>query len=213
MIENSLSKFGDYKTRIKKAILALRLHQGVILIDNKNRENEGDLVFSCEHMTVQQMALTIRYGSGIVCLCITEDKRKKLNLPMMVKNNTSTYHTGFTISIESAHGVSTGVSARDRLKTIKTAIPDDAKSDDFHKPGHIFPICAHFGGLLSRPGHTEASITLMSISGFKPMSVICELTNKDGSMAQIKDIMKFSYLHNMPVLAINDLILYLNDNK
>ncbi|WP_343128233.1 3,4-dihydroxy-2-butanone-4-phosphate synthase [Buchnera aphidicola (Takecallis taiwana)] len=207
-----LSKLSHYNTRIKKAILALRLHQGVILIDNKNRENEGDLIFSCENMTIKQMALTIRYGSGIVCLCITEKKRKQLDLPMMVKNNTSTYHTGFTISIESAKGISTGVSAKDRLKTIKTAISDTARSSDFNKPGHVFPLCAHSGGLLLRPGHTEASITLMSLAGFKPMSVICELTNKDGSMAQIKDIIQFSYLHNMPVLTIDDLILYVRNN-
>lgn len=213
MQEDVLFKFETYQERIQQAIKALQLHQGIILIDNKNRENEGDLVFSCENMTVQQMALTIRYGSGIVCLCITEKKRKKLNLPMMVKNNTSMYNTGFTVSIESAQGVSTGVSAKDRLKTIKTALPDTAKPSDFNKPGHVFPLCAHSGGLLSRPGHTEGSITLMTLAGFKPMSVICELTNKDGSMAKIKDIMKFSKINNMPILMIDDLILYLQNNN
>ncbi|QCI25853.1 3,4-dihydroxy-2-butanone-4-phosphate synthase [Buchnera aphidicola] len=209
MHKHVLSIFGNYKKRIEKAITALQSHQGIILIDNKNRENEGDLVFSCENMTIQQMALAIRYGSGIVCLCITEKKRKKLDLPMMVKKNTSVYNTGFTISIEAAYGVSTGVSAKDRLTTIKTALPDQAQPSDFNRPGHIFPICAHTGGILLRPGHTEASITLMRLAGFKPMSVICELTNKDGSMAQIKDIIKFSKLNNMPVLTIDDIILYL----
>ncbi|QCI27054.1 3,4-dihydroxy-2-butanone-4-phosphate synthase [Buchnera aphidicola] len=213
MIKKFLSKFGNYKNRIKKAIIALKLCQGVIIIDNKNRENEGDLVFSCENMTIQQMALTIRYGSGIVCLCITEKKRKKLKLPMMVKNNTSTYNTGFTVSIESSKGISTGVSAKDRIKTIKTAVFDTAISSDFNKPGHIFPVCAHKQGLLSRQGHTEASIVLTKLAGFKPMSVICELTNKNGSMAQIKDILKFSKIYKMPILTIDDLIRYLKNQE
>ena len=213
MLNNYLSIFGNYEERIKTAILALRLRRGIILIDNHNRENEGDLVFSCENMTIKQMALTIRYGSGIVCLCITEKKRKQLKLPMMVQDNTSTYNTGFTVSIESAHGISTGVSARDRLKTIKQAIPETAKPSDFNKPGHVFPVCAHVGGILSRPGHTEASIALMSLSGFKPMSVICELTNKDGSMAKIKDIIKFSKLNHMPILTIDDLISYFKNKN
>lgn len=213
MQTNVLLKLENYKQRIKQAITSLKLQQGIILIDNKDRENEGDLVFSCENMTLKQMALTIRHGSGIVCLCITEEKRKQLNLPMMVKDNTSTYNTGFTISIEAAQGVSTGVSAQDRLKTIKTALPDTAQPSDFNKPGHIFPICAHTGGLLKRAGHTEASITLMTLAGFKPMSVICELTNEDGSMAKIKDIIKFSKLNKMPILKIDDLILYLKNNE
>ncbi|CAL4042035.1 3,4-dihydroxy-2-butanone 4-phosphate synthase [Buchnera aphidicola (Phyllaphis fagi)] len=204
-----LSQFGNYKTRIQIAIHSLKTHNGVIITDDEHRENEGDLVFSCEHITVEQMALMIRYGSGIVCLCITEAKRKKLNLPMMVKNNTSTYSTGFTISIEASHGVSTGVSAKDRLKTIQTSISNTAKSSDFNKPGHVFPLCAHKEGILSRSGHTEASIELMMLAGFKPMSVICELTNKDGSMSRITEIIKFSKIHNIPILTIKDLTLHL----
>ncbi|CAL4318276.1 3,4-dihydroxy-2-butanone-4-phosphate synthase [Buchnera aphidicola] len=212
MNDYSLKQFGNFKDRIKLAISTLQSKNGIIILDDKNRENEGDLVFSCENMTTQQMALTIRYGSGIVCLCITENKRKQLNLPMMVKNNTSTYQTGFTVSIEASKGISTGVSAKDRLKTIQATIPDTAKPSDLNRPGHVFPVCAHQGGIFSRAGHTEASIEIMKLAGFKPMSVICELTNKDGSMPNIKEIIKFSNIHAMPLITIKDLILYLQDN-
>ncbi|CAL4318194.1 3,4-dihydroxy-2-butanone 4-phosphate synthase [Buchnera aphidicola (Pterocallis alni)] len=209
MNKKILSKYGNYKNRIKQAIYSLKKNKGIIIIDNKNRENEGDLVFCCENMTVRQMALSIRYGSGIICLCITELKRKQLHLPMMVKNNTSKYQTGFTVSIESAQGVSSGVSAQDRLKTIQTATSETVIPQDLNRPGHIFPLCAHQNGILSRPGHTEASITLMILAGYKPMSVICELTNKNGTMSKNKEIIQFSKLYKMPIITIEDLILYL----
>lgn len=213
MNQTLLFKFGKPIERVEKAILALKSGQGIIILDDKNRENEGDLVFSPEQMTIEQMALTIRYGSGIVCLCITESQRKKLNLPMMVKNNTSTYRTGFTVTIEASHGVSTGVSAKDRLTTIKAAIADNAKPSDLNRPGHVFPLRADVGGILTRSGHTEAAIEIMSLSGFKPFGVICELTNKDGSMSRIPDIVKFSKEKNMTVLTIQDLILYIQKKQ
>jgi len=204
-----LSKFGTPIERIEKAIFALQSGQGIIILDDEKRENEGDLVFACENMTVEQMALTIRYGSGIVCLCITESKRKQLNLPMMVKKNTSAYRTGFTVTIEASKGISTGVSAQDRLTTIKTAIADNAKPSDLNRPGHVFPLRADKGGVLSRAGHTEAAIEIVSLAGFKPAGVICELTNKDGTMARTPEIIKFSEHKKMQVLTIKDLILYL----
>ncbi|CAL4318181.1 3,4-dihydroxy-2-butanone-4-phosphate synthase [Buchnera aphidicola] len=208
-----LSEFENFENRIKKAIHAIKSKKGIIIIDNKNRENEGDLVFSAEHMTIEQMALTIRNGSGIVCLCITEKKRQQLKLPMMVKKNTSKYQTGFTISIEAASGISTGVSAKDRLKTIKIASKNHVKESDLNKPGHIFPLCAHSGGVLSRPGHTEASIEIMNLAKLKPISVICELTNEDGSMSKINDIINFSKSYDMPILKIDDIIKYLTHYK
>ncbi|QIQ41118.1 MAG: 3,4-dihydroxy-2-butanone-4-phosphate synthase [Buchnera aphidicola (Aphis urticata)] len=206
-----LYEFGNPIERVKQGILALKSGQGVIILDDENRENEGDLVFACENMTVEQMALTIRHGSGIVCLCITESKRKKLHLPMMVKNNTSTYRTGFTVTIEAAKGVSTGVSAQDRLTTIKTAIADDAKPSDLNRPGHVFPLRGDTGGVLARAGHTEAAIDIVSLAGFKPAGVICELTNKDGSMSRTPEIIKFSKEQKMTVLTIKDLILYIQN--
>ncbi|QIE01819.1 3,4-dihydroxy-2-butanone-4-phosphate synthase [Buchnera aphidicola] len=203
------SKFGTPIERIQKSISALQSGQGIIILDDESRENEGDLVFSPENMTVEQMALTIRYGSGIVCLCITESKRKQLNLPMMVKKNTSAYRTGFTVTIEAAKGISTGVSAQDRWTTIKTATADNTKPNDLNRPGHVFPLRADQGGILSRAGHTEAAIEIVSLAGFQPSGVICELTNKNGTMARTPDIIQFSEYKKMQILTIKDLIFYL----
>ncbi|MBZ2279488.1 3,4-dihydroxy-2-butanone-4-phosphate synthase, partial [Buchnera aphidicola] len=171
----------------------------IIILDDEKRENEGDLVFASENITTEKIALMIRYGSGIVCLCITEEKRKKLKLPMMVKKNTSKYQTGFTVTIEAAKGVSTGVSAQDRLTTIQTAINKNAQPYDLNRPGHVFPLRAHKGGILARSGHTEASIEIVSLAGFQPSSVICELTNDDGSMARKNQAIQFSKQQNIPI--------------
>ncbi|MBZ2279508.1 3,4-dihydroxy-2-butanone-4-phosphate synthase, partial [Buchnera aphidicola] len=157
--------------KIQKAIHALKNGTGIIILDDETRENEGDLVFASENITTEKMALMIRYGSGIVCLCITEEKRKKLQLPMMVKKNTSKYQTGFTVTIEASKGVSTGVSAEDRLTTIQAAINKNAQPHDLNRPGHVFPLRAHTGGILARSGHTEASIEIVSLAGFQPSSV------------------------------------------
>lgn len=139
MNQTLLSAFGTAFERVENAIAALREGRGVMVLDDENRENEGDMIFAAETMTVEQMALTIRHGSGIVCLCLTEERRKQLDLPMMVENNTSAFGTGFTVTIEAAHGVTTGVSAADRITTIRAAIADDAKPSDLHRPGHRFP--------------------------------------------------------------------------
>ncbi|XRX43147.1 MAG: 3,4-dihydroxy-2-butanone-4-phosphate synthase [Buchnera aphidicola (Tetraneura sorini)] len=208
-----LSEFGTPKKRIEIAIAELKKGNGIILLDNENRENEGDLIFSAEKMTIKQMAFTIRYCSGIVCLCITEEKRKKLQLPMMVKKNTNSFSTPFTVSIESAKGISTGVSAKDRITTIRTAISETAKPNDLNKPGHIFPLCAHSGGLLMRSGHTEATIELTKLAGLKPTGVLCELTNKDGSMSKTDEIIKFSRKYNISVLTIEDIKKFLKQKK
>ncbi|CAL4318472.1 3,4-dihydroxy-2-butanone-4-phosphate synthase [Buchnera aphidicola] len=209
MKKKLLKEFGNSKNRVLTAIRELKHGNGIILIDNENRENEGDLVFSSEMMTIKQMAFSIRYGSGIICLCITEKKRKELLLPMMVENNTSTYGTRFTVSIEAAKGVSTGVSAQDRITTIKTAISNTAKPEDLNRPGHVFPLCADKNGLFAREGHTEASIELIKLAGFSPTAVLSELTNKNGSMARVPDIIIFSKKNNMAVLTIKDIIDYI----
>ncbi|MDU3054168.1 MAG: 3,4-dihydroxy-2-butanone-4-phosphate synthase [Escherichia coli] len=160
--------------------------------------------FERETMTVEQMALTIRHGSGIVCLCITEDRRKQLDLPMMVENNTSAYGTGFTVTIEAAEGVTTGVSAADRITTVRAAIADGAKPSDLNRPGHVFPLRAQAGGVLTRGGHTEATIDLMTLAGFKPAGVLCELTNDDGTMARAPECIEFANKHNMALVTIED---------
>ncbi|NHB96296.1 3,4-dihydroxy-2-butanone-4-phosphate synthase [Photorhabdus stackebrandtii] len=208
MNQTLLSEYGTSSERVERAIDALRDGGGVMVLDNEDRENEGDIIFAAETMTVEQMALTIRHGSGIVCLCLTEDRRRQLQLPMMVENNSSPFQTAFTVTIEAAQGVTTGVSAADRITTIRAAIADHAKPSDLNRPGHVFPLRAQLGGVLARQGHTEATIDLVSLAGFKPAGVLCELTNDDGSMARTPEVVQFAKLHNMPVVTIEDLVAY-----
>ncbi|WP_016583712.1 3,4-dihydroxy-2-butanone-4-phosphate synthase, partial [Yersinia pestis] len=165
MNQTLLSDFGTPVERVERAIDALRNGRGVMVLDDESRENEGDMVFAAEAMTLEQMALTIRHGSGIVCLCITDERRQQLDLPMMVTHNSSQFQTAFTVTIEAAEGVTTGVSAADRLTTIRKAIADNAKPADLNRPGHVFPLRGQPGGVLSRRGHTEASIDLATLAG------------------------------------------------
>lgn len=208
MNQTLLSEYGDPIARVELALDALRNSKGVMVLDDESRENEGDMIFAAETMTVEQMALTIRHGSGIVCLCITEERRKQLELPMMVENNSSHYQTAFTVTIEAAQGVTTGVSASDRLTTIRAAITDNAKPADINRPGHVFPLRARDGGVLTRRGHTEATIDLVTLAGFKSAGVLCELTNDDGSMARAPEVIAFAKQHDMPVVTIDDLVAY-----
>lgn len=208
MNQSLLSAFGSPIERVEQGLAALRAGHGVLVLDDEDRENEGDLIFAAETITPEQMALTIRHGSGIVCLCITEARRRQLELPMMVEVNSSQNQTAFTVTIEAAHGVTTGVSAQDRVTTIRAAIADDARPSDIHRPGHVFPLRAQDGGVLARRGHTEATIDLMRLAGFKPYGVLCELTNDDGSMARTPEVIEFARQHQMPVLTIEDLVAY-----
>jgi 3,4-dihydroxy 2-butanone 4-phosphate synthase len=180
----------------------------VIVTDDEDRENEGDLIFPAQSITPPQMALLIRECSGIVCLCMPEERIGALDLPMMVENNSSRFQPAFTVSIEAAEGVTTGVSATDRVTTIRAAIADDAGPHSLNRPGHIFPLKACSGGVLERSGHTEASVDLMVLAGLKPYGVICELTNPDGTMARLPEIAVFAENHHMPVLTIADLVDY-----
>jgi len=208
MNQTLLSEFGTPEPRVERAIAALRAGRGVMVLDNEDRENEGDMIFAAETMTVEQMALTIRHGSGIVCLCLTEERLRELELPMMVENNTSSYGTGFTVTIEAAEGVTTGVSAADRITTIRAAVADGAKPSDLNRPGHVFPLRARNGGVLTRGGHTEATIDLVTLAGFKSAGVLCELTNDDGTMAHAPEVVVFARQHDMPVVTIDDLVAY-----
>ncbi len=197
----------NYK-RVESAIVALQSGKGILLVDDENRENEGDLIFSAEIMTVENMALMIRECSGIVCLCLTSEKAKSLGLHLMVRQNTSRYGTNFTESIEASHGVTTGVSALDRITTIKTAISQSATPVDLAKPGHVFPLIAKDNGVFEREGHTEGSVDLMKLSKLTPYAVLCELTNPDGTMARLSEIKDFARKHNYPVVSIIDIIAY-----
>ncbi|MBP2667362.1 MAG: 3,4-dihydroxy-2-butanone 4-phosphate synthase, partial [Firmicutes bacterium] len=158
MNQNHLTQFGNSFERVENALNALRSGQGVLVTDDEQRENEGDIFFAAESLTNAQMALLIREGSGIVCLCLPEERVKVLDLPMMVENNTSHFQTPFTVSIEAADGVTTGVSAADRVTTVKAATADYAKPEHLRQPGHVFPLRAKAGGVLERPGHTEANV-------------------------------------------------------
>lgn len=208
MNQNLLSQFGSPFERVEKALSALRKGNGVLVTDDENRENEGDLIFPAETLNESQMALLIRECSGIVCLCLTDEKVLSLELPMMVENNSSRFQTAFTVTIEAADGVTTGVSAADRVKTVKSAIADNAKPKDLNRPGHVFPLRACPGGVLERQGHTEATVDLMKLAGLKPYGVLCELTNPNGTMAHLPEVVTFAKKHNIPVVTIEDLINY-----
>ncbi|MWP62749.1 3,4-dihydroxy-2-butanone-4-phosphate synthase [Gilliamella sp. Pas-s25] len=208
MNQFNLNEFGTPIERVKKAIASIQAGQGVLVLDDEDRENEGDIIWAAESITSQQMALTIRYGSGIVCLCLPQKRCDELQLPMMVANNTSKNNTAFTISIEAASGVTTGVSAADRVTTIKAAVNDNAKPSDLNHPGHVFPLVAKEGGVLVRRGHTEASIDLVTLAGLKPAAVLCELTNDDGTMARAPEVVMFAKQYHMPVVTIEDIVEY-----
>ncbi|WP_053957499.1 3,4-dihydroxy-2-butanone-4-phosphate synthase [Inediibacterium massiliense] len=208
MNEPLLAQFGNSRTRIEKALDNLRDGKGILLVDDENRENEGDLIFPAETITIPQMAMLIRECSGIVCLCLTEEKVKKLDLPQMVPDNTCKYETAFTISIEAKDGVTTGVSASDRVTTILTAVKDDCKPENLAHPGHVFPLRARKGGVLARRGHTEGTVDLMRLAGYKPAGILCELTNPDGTMARLPQIVHFAKAHDMTVVSIEDIVEY-----
>lgn len=208
-VTTTLNPFGNTpKERVENALQLLRDGKGILLTDNEDRENEGDLIFSAQSMTVKNMALMIRECSGIVCLCLTEDKAAALHLPFMVKENTSSFQTPFTVSIEARKGVTTGVSAHDRIQTIKTACNEWAVADDLARPGHIFPLIAKNNGVLERNGHTEGSIDLMKLAGLPPQAVLCELMNTDGTMARQPEIIAFAKQHGFAVLSIEDIVYY-----
>lgn len=208
MNQSLLSEFGHPIERVEAALAALRAGRGVLVADDEDRENEGDLIFAAQSMTDEQMAMMIRECSGIVCLCLPEARVRQLELPMMVEANSSQYQTAFTVTIEAAQGVTTGVSAADRITTIRAAIADDAKPSDLNRPGHVFPLRARNGGVMTRRGHTEATVDLMQLAGLKPFGVLCELTKEDGSMARLPDLVAFGRQHGLPVLTIEDLVQY-----
>ncbi|MBG0790662.1 MAG: 3,4-dihydroxy-2-butanone-4-phosphate synthase [Desulfovibrionaceae bacterium] len=203
-----LKQFGGPISRVENALIALRKGRGVLVTDDANRENEGDLIFSAESLTNEQMAMLIRECSGIVCLCMTEEKAAQLDLPMMVEENSSRYGTAFTVTIEAAEGVTTGVSAADRVTTVKAAIAPDAGPSSLNRPGHVFPLCARPGGVLERGGHTEATVDLMRLAGLAPCGVLCELTNPDGTMARLHEVAAFAKTHQMAMCTVQDIIAY-----
>jgi 3,4-dihydroxy 2-butanone 4-phosphate synthase len=209
MSQTLLSGFGSPNQRVENALDSLRRGGGAIVTDDENRENEGDLIFAAETVTVPQMNMLIRECSGIVCLCLSAEKARVLGLPAMVQHNTSRFGTAFTISIDAAEGVTTGVSAADRVTTVQAAVADNAGPADLRRPGHVFPIVASAGGVLQRQGHTEATVDLPRLAGLKPCGLLCELMNPDGTMSRLPEIVSFAAKHHLPVVAIKDLVAYL----
>lgn len=196
----------DLEGRIAAALAAMRAGIPVILLDDFDRENEADLIVAAEKLSIETMALMIRECSGIVCLCLSDDKVRALDLPPMAPENGSRYGTPFTVSIEARHGVTTGVSAADRVSTIQAAIARNAQPDDLVRPGHVFPLRATPGGVLARAGHTEGSVDLARLAGLQPAAVLCELMNPDGTMMRGEQIERFAEERAFPILTIAELI-------
>ena len=191
----------------------LRAGRMVVLVDEEDRENEGDLVMAAEFATPEAINFMAKYGRGLICLTLTDERCQQLGLKQMVADNRTPYSTAFTVSIEAAHGVTTGISAADRSVTIQAAVKRDAKASDIIQPGHIFPLRAQPGGVLVRAGHTEAGCDLAALAGLVPAAVICEILKDDGTMARLPDLVLFAQQHNLKIGTIADLIHYRNQTE
>ena len=195
-------------TTIDVAINDLQQGKMIILVDDEERENEGDLVVAAEKVTPEAINFMIKHARGLVCLPMQEDDINRLEIPMMTENNTSKYETAFTVSIEAANCVGSGISAKDRAQTIKTAINPATMPADIVSPGHVFPLRARKGGVLFRAGHTEGSVDLAKLAGLKPAAVICEIIKEDGEMARMPDLIAFAKQHDLKLVSLNDLIAH-----
>jgi 3,4-dihydroxy 2-butanone 4-phosphate synthase/GTP cyclohydrolase II len=193
---------------VEKALSHIRKGRMVILTDDEDRENEGDLVMAAEKVTPQAINFMAKHGRGLICLSLTEERIEQLGIPLMVQDNTSPYQTAFTVSIEAAKGVTTGISAADRARTVLVAVAPKAKPSDLVRPGHIFPLRARKGGVLVRTGQTEGSVDLARLAGLYPAGVICEVMNEDGTMARRPDLAKVAKKHKLVLLSVADLIHY-----
>jgi 3,4-dihydroxy 2-butanone 4-phosphate synthase/GTP cyclohydrolase II len=200
-------------SRIEDVIEDIKTGKMVIIVDDEDRENEGDIMVASEKATPEVITFMARYACGLICLSLTEDKAKALDLPLMVQENTSQHNTAFTVSIEARTGVTTGISAHDRARTIEAATADGSGPEDLVRPGHVFPLIARDGGVLVRVGHTEASVDLARLAGLKPSGVICEIMKEDGTMARMADLEVFAEKHDMKIVAIADLIKYKTRNE
>ncbi|MBU3549855.1 bifunctional 3,4-dihydroxy-2-butanone-4-phosphate synthase/GTP cyclohydrolase II [Polynucleobacter sp. MWH-Berg-3C6] len=197
----------------EEIIADLRAGKMVVLVDEEDRENEGDLVLAADHVTAEAVNFMAKHGRGLICLTLTRERCQQLNLPLMVRDNGTSMGTNFTVSIEAASGVTTGISAADRALTIKTAVAPNAKPSDLVQPGHIFPLMAQPGGVLIRSGHTEAGCDLAAMAGCSPTSVICEIMKDDGSMARLPDLLEFAKEHQLKIGSIADLIKYRSQHE
>ncbi|HZV81041.1 MAG TPA: bifunctional 3,4-dihydroxy-2-butanone-4-phosphate synthase/GTP cyclohydrolase II [Geobacteraceae bacterium] len=198
---------------IEEAVEDIRQGKMVILVDDEDRENEGDLTMAAEMVTPEAINFMAKYGRGLICLTLTPEKCDQLNLPPMVSANTSSFGTAFTVSIEAKKGVTTGISAADRAHTILTAVADGCTAEDLARPGHIFPLRARTGGVLVRTGQTEGSVDLATLAGLKPAGVICEIMNDDGTMARMPELREFAKQHGLKICSVADLVAYRMRNE
>lgn len=198
---------------IEEIIVEMRSGRMVILVDEEDRENEGDLVLAAEHVTPEAINFMAKHARGLICLTLREERCKQIGLTQMARDNKSHFSTAFTVSIEAASGVTTGISAQDRSRTIQVAVARDARPEDIVQPGHIFPITAKAGGVLVRAGHTEAGCDLAQMAGLDPSSVICEILKDDGSMARLPDLIEFAGEHGLKIGTISDLIHFRSRNE
>ena len=198
---------------VTEIVAELRAGRMVILVDEEDRENEGDLVMAAEFITPEAINFMVTHARGLVCLTLTEERCQQLGLPLMTNSNGTPYGTNFTVSIEAAQGVETGISAADRARTVRTAVARDARPDDLVQPGHIFPVKAVPGGVLVRAGHTEAGCDLTAMAGLTPAAVICEILKTDGTMARLPDLVEFARQHGLKIGTIADLIQYRSEHE
>ena len=193
---------------IPEALLDIQAGKCVVLVDDEDRENEGDLVLAAEQVTPEAINFMAKYGRGLICLALTPERVEELKLPPQSQENTATFGTAFTVSIDAAKNITTGISAADRATTIKLAVTPGAKPSDFARPGHVFPLKAHKGGVLRRAGQTEGSVDLARLAGLLPAAVICEIMNDDGTMARVPHLMEFTKQHQLKIITVKDLIQY-----
>jgi len=193
---------------VDKALEAIRAGRLIIITDDEDRENEGDFMIAAEKTTPEAINFMARHGRGLICLPLTRERLEELQLPLMVQDNTARFQTAFTVSIDAKDGISTGISAFDRARTILTAIDPKSRPSDLAKPGHVFPLQAKEGGVLARAGQTEASVDLARLAGLQPAGVICEIMNEDGTMSRMPELERLSREHGIPILTIADLIQY-----
>lgn len=198
---------------IEEALEDIKKGKMIIVVDDADRENEGDLIMASELVTPDDVNFITKHARGILCIAVTKERAKKLNLDLMVKENTTIHKTPFTIPVDFKHGTTTGISAYDRAKTIKAIVDEKSKPNDFAKPGHIFPLIAEDGGVLKRAGHTEAAVDLMKLAGLSYSGILCEIMAEDGTMARLPQLIEFAKTHNLKIISIADLIKYRRRNE
>ncbi|HTO34242.1 MAG TPA: 3,4-dihydroxy-2-butanone-4-phosphate synthase [Pararhizobium sp.] len=200
-------------SKIEDAIAALALGRMVVVVDDEDRENEGDIIVASEAVTPEAIAFMMKHARGLICVAMEGERLDALDIPLMVPRNTELHKTAFTVSVDYLPGTTTGISAADRAVTVKALMDPAAQPSDFARPGHIFPLRAHPGGVRSRPGHTEAAVDLVRLAGLMPSGVICEVANDDGTMARLPELRVFAETHAMPLITIQDLIAFVRQRE